>query len=108
MDMVKRFEIRNAELNPTIGSEINKIRPCLIVSPDETNKYLNTVVVVPLTSTLKPYPTRIDCHFQEKKGQLAIDQIRCLDKTRLGKKMGELDNETSRKLCAAIVETFRF
>jgi mRNA interferase MazF len=108
MDMVKRFEIRNAELNPTIGSEINKIRPCLIVSPDETNKYLNTVVVVPLTSTLKPYPTRIDCHFQGKKGQLAIDQIRCLDKTRLRKKMGELDNETSKKFCAAIVETFRF
>jgi mRNA interferase MazF len=108
MDMVKRFEIRNAALNPTIGSEINKIRPCLIVSPDESNKYLNTVVVVPLTSTLRPYPTRIDCHFQGKQGQLAVDQIRCLDKTRLRKKMGELDDETSKKVCALLVETFRY
>ncbi|MCK9421304.1 MAG: type II toxin-antitoxin system PemK/MazF family toxin [Bacteroidales bacterium] len=106
--MVKRFDIRNAELNPTIGSEINKIRPCLIVSPDEVNNYLNTVVVVPLTIALKPYPTRIDCQFHGKRGQLAIDQIRCLDKTRLGKKMGELDNETSKKVCAVIVETFRY
>jgi mRNA interferase MazF len=107
MDLVKRFEIRNAELNPTVGSELNKVRPCLVVSPDEGNKYLNTVIVVPLTSTLKPYPTRIDCEFQGKRGQLAIDQIRCLDKIRLGKKMGQLDQETSEKLCAALVETFR-
>ena len=106
--MVKRFDIRNAGLNPTIGSEINKIRPCLIVSPDESNKYLKTVVVVPLTSTLRPYPTRVDCHFQGKQGQLAIDQIRCLDKTRLGKKLGELDIETSIKVCALLVETFRY
>ena len=108
MDMVKRFEIRNADLNPTIGSEINKIRPCLIVSPDESNKYLNTVVVVPLTSTVKPYPTRLDCHFQGKQGQLAVDQLRCIDKTRIGKKMGELDVETSIKVCSLIVETFRY
>ena len=108
MDMVKRFEIRNADLNPTIGSEINKVRPCLIVSPDESNKYLNTVVVVPLTSTVKPYPTRLDCHFQGKQGQLAVDQLRCIDKTRIGKKMGELDVETSQKVCSLIVETFRY
>ena len=77
---------------------------------DTGNKieYLKTVVVVPLTSTLRPYPTRVDCHFQGKQGQLAIDQIRCLDKTRLGKKLGELDIETSIKVCALLVETFRY
>jgi mRNA interferase MazF len=108
MDMVKRFDIWNTELNPTIGSEVNKIRPCLIVSPDEANKYLNTVIVVPLTSTFKPYPTRIDCQFMGKSGQLAIDQIRSIDKSRLGKKLGELDIETSEKICSAIIKTFRY
>ena len=108
MDMVKRFDIWNTELNPTIGSEVNKIRPCLIVSPDEANKYLNTVIVVPLTSTSKPYPTRIDCQFMGKSGQLAIDQIRSIDKSRLGKKLGELDIETSEKICSAIIKTFRY
>jgi mRNA interferase MazF len=108
MDMVKRFDIWNTELNPTIGSEVNKIRLCLIVSPDEANKYLNTVIVVPLTSTFKPYPTRIDCQFMGKSGQLAIDQIRSIDKSRLGKKLGELDIETSEKICSAIIKTFRY
>ena len=107
MDMVRRFEIRNAELNPTIGSELRKTRPCVVVSPDETNKYLNTVIVVPLTSTLRSYPTRVPCTFQKRSGQLAIDQIRCLDKTRLGKRLGQLDPETARKVCAVLVETFR-
>jgi mRNA interferase MazF len=106
--MVKRFDIWHAELNPTVGSEINKIRPCLVVSPDETNRNLNTVIIVPLTSTLKPYPTRVDCQFMGKNGQLAIDQIRSIDKCRLGKKLGILDEETSEKICATLLETFRY
>jgi mRNA interferase MazF len=106
--MVKRFDIWHAELNPGVGSEINKIRPCLVVSPDEANRYLNTVIIVPLTSTFKPYPTRVDCTFMGKKGQLAIDQIRSIDKSRLVKKMGKLDEETSERICITLGETFRY
>jgi mRNA interferase MazF len=109
MDMVtlKRFEVWLVNLAPTIGSEISKSRPCVIVSPDEANMYLNTVIVVPLTSTLRSYPTRVDCTFQEKQGQLAIDQIRTIDKQRLFKKLGTIDEPTCRTLCATIEETFK-
>ena len=106
--MVKRFEVWHVDLNPTVGSEINKIRPCLIVSPDEVNKHLNTVIIVPLTNTLKPYPTRIDCQFMGKQGQLAIDQVRSIDKSRLSRKLGTMDMETSEKICSRLIETFRF
>jgi mRNA interferase MazF len=106
--MVKRFEVWQAELNPAVGSEINKIRPCLVVSPDEANRNLNTVIIVPLTSTLKPYPTRVDCQFMGKKGQLAADQIRSVDKSRLAKKLGTIDEETSVKICSKLIETFRY
>lgn len=106
--MVKRFEIWNVELNPTRGSEISKIRPCLIVSPNETNKFLNTVTIVPLTSIQKPYPTRLNCRFMEKEGQLVVDQIRSVDKSRLVKKLGQLDIKTSKELCALLVENFKY
>ena len=106
--MVKRFDVWQAELNPAVGSEINKIRPCLVVSPDEANRNLNTVIIVPLTSTLKPYPTRVDCQFMGKKGQLAADQIRSVDKIRLAKKLGTIDVETSVKICSKLIETFRY
>ena len=110
MDMVnvKRFDIWLVRLNPTLGSEINKARPCLIISPDEANKYLRTVTIIPLTSTLKKYPTRIGCTFDNKRGQLAIDQIRSIDKDRLIKKLGVLDEETSILVCSVILETFRY
>jgi mRNA interferase MazF len=108
MDMMKRFEIWNIDLNPTKGSEINKIRPCLIVSPDEVNKFLNTVVIVPLTSTIIPYPTRYDCRFKNKQGQLVVDQIRSVDKSRLIEKIGALDANSSKNICALIVETFKY
>jgi mRNA interferase MazF len=106
--MVKRFDVWQAELNPAVGSEINKTRPCLVVSPDEANRNLNTVIIVPLTSTLKPYPTRVDCRFMGKKGQLAADQIRSIDKSRLAKKLGTIDEETSVKICNKLIETFRY
>jgi len=108
MVKVNRFEVWLVELNPTKGSEISKNRPCLIVSPDEANRYLSTVTIVPLTSTLKGYPTRVDCTFEGKNGQLAIDQIRCIDKVRLVKKLGFLDDDACKTLCEVIVETFRY
>jgi len=106
--MVNRFDVWLTGLNPTIGSEINKSRPCVVVSPDEANKYLGAVTVVPLTSTLRTYPTRVNCVFEGRHGQLAIDQIRSVDKTRLIKKLGVMDEDTNRHLCNVIVETYRY
>lgn len=83
MVKVKRFEVWLIKLNPTQGAEINKSRPYLLVSPDEANNFLQTIIIVPLTSTLRNYPTRVNCTFQNKSGQLAIDQIRAIDKSRL-------------------------
>ena len=108
MVAVKRFDFWLVGLNPTLGSEISKNRPCLVVSPDEANKFLNTVTIVPLTNTIKNYPTRVHCFFEEKAGQLAIDQIRSVDKTRLIKKLGTLEEEVSMLLCRVMVETFKF
>jgi mRNA interferase MazF len=106
--MVKRFEVWNIELNPTQGSEINKMRPCLVVSPNEVNKFLNTVVIVPMTSRIKPYPTRLNCHFKGKNGQLVVDQIRCVDKTRLIEKLGIMDTKTCKEISMLIIETFKY
>ena len=106
--MVKRFEVWIIELNPTQGSEINKMRPCLVVSPNEVNKFLNTVVIVPMTRTIKPYPTRLNCHFKGKNGQLVVDQIRCVDKTRLIEKLGIMDTKTCKEISMLIIETFKY
>src|SRR3989304_2422369 len=108
MDMVKRFEVWNIELNPTLGHEMNKIRPCVVISPDEANKFLKTVIVIPLTSTIRNYPTRVQCKFKSRQGQLAIDQIRAVDKMRLVKKLGMLDQETCKILCTLIGIMFRY
>jgi len=92
MGSINQYGIYWVNLDPTQGSEISKIRPCVVVSPDEINKYLNTVVIVPLTSTLKNYPFRVKCVVSGKAGELAIDQIRTVDKTRLNsvKPLGNL------------------
>ena len=104
----KKFEVWNVELSPTQGSEINKIHPCLIVSPNEVNKFLDTVVIIPMTSTIKPYPTRLDCHFKGKDGLLVVDQIRSVDKIRLIGKLGVMDVKTSKDICVLIMETFKY
>ena len=109
MDLeVKRTEIWLVELNPTVGSEVKKTRPCMIVSPDEANKYLNTVTIVPLTSTLKPYPSRVNCSFDGKKGQVAVDQVRAVDKLRLKKKLGMLDKRTVEEVFQVLQDYFSF
>ncbi len=106
--MVSRFDIWLVSLDPVVGSEIKKTRPCVVVSPNEANQYLNTVTVVPLTSSLKAYPTRFQIQFQHKKGELVLDQIRSIDKVRLISKLGNLDQTTARRLCDLLVQTFRF
>jgi mRNA interferase MazF len=109
MDMVvRRFEVWLVNLDPTVGSEIRKTRPALIVSPDVANKYLDTVITAPLTSTLRPYPTRVVCVFQKKQGQVALDQLRAADKIRLVKRLGKMDEKNSRVVCDLLRELFRY
>ncbi len=87
---MKAGEIWMAQLDPTVGSEIRKTRPCVIVSPDEMNEYLRTVIVAPMTTGSRPAPFRVPLGFQGKKGLIVLDQIRTLDRTRLTRKVGNL------------------
>lgn len=88
--MVNQYEVYWINLDPTVGHEIKKTRPCVIISPDELNRGLGTVLVAPLTSTQRSYPFRSSCKIDGKRGSVALDQIRCLVKTRLIKKLGHL------------------
>jgi mRNA interferase MazF len=109
MMIVNRFEIWLVSLDPTQGTEIAKTRPCLVISPDSANKYLNTVLVAPLTHTRKGFPTRINCQFANQDGQIALDQIRAVDKvTRLVKKVGNLDDFTCEQVCKILEEMFKY
>lgn len=95
-------------LDPTIGREIRKTRPCLVISPDVTNKYLDTATVAPLTSAIKNYPTRVTCVFQKKQGQIVLDQVRTIDKSRLVKKLGKMDDKTARVVCDLLQQYFKY
>lgn len=108
MDLVKRFEVWSIDLNPTQGHEINKIRPCVIISPNESNKYLKTVIMAPLTSSIKNYPTRLNCSFNGNNGQIMLDQIRGVDKIRLKTKIGEIDTKTAQQLCDKLQVLFQY
>ncbi|MCB0751394.1 MAG: type II toxin-antitoxin system PemK/MazF family toxin [Ignavibacteriae bacterium] len=101
-----RFEIYLINLDPTIGSEIKKTRPCLIISPDELNNNIATLIVAPLTSTIRNYPTRVACKVQGKQGQIVLDQIRTVDKKRLIKKIDSLQKSTQKKVLAILNEMF--
>jgi len=81
---IKQYAIYWIDLDPTRGSEVNKTRPCVIISPDEMNRYIKTVIVVPLTHTLKAYPSRVLCEVKGEKGAIMLDQIRTVDKLRIG------------------------
>ena len=92
--MVSQFEVYWVDLNPTIGAEMQKIRPCVIVSPKELNAHLNTVIIIPITSSVHGYPFRVGCTIMGRKGEIATDQIRTIDKRRLKHKITDLsDNE---------------
>lgn len=103
MAMVDRFDIFLVSLDPSKGLEIKKTRPCLVISPDEMNKYIKTLIVAPMTSKIRDYPTRILVTFEGKKGNIVLDQIRTIDKSRIVKKLGSLDTETA----ALVLETLR-
>ena len=103
---LKQYSIILVNLDPTVGSEIKKTRPCVIISPDEMNKYLNTIVVAPMTTSLKKYPTRIPVKHNDKKGMVAIDQIRTIDKRRILKRFDQLKKSEIKKCKEIIRETF--
>ncbi len=107
MDLViRRFEVYLVNLDPTIGSEIQKTRPCLVISPDEMNAHIFTIIVAPMTTRGREYPTRVQCQFQGKSGQIVLDQIRTVDKVRLVKKLGKISAETQKEVLSALAEMF--
>ncbi len=104
--VIKRFEVYLVNLDPTVGREMKKTRPCLVVSPDDTNRYLSTVIVAPMTTKGQSYPTRIACRFQGKEGYVVLDQLRTIDKIRLVKLLGRVSSATQKEVLAVLKEMF--
>jgi mRNA interferase MazF len=103
---INRFEVYLINLDPTVVSEIKKTRPCLVVSPDEVNHNLRTVIVAPLTTRGQHYPTRVPCRFKGKAGQVVLDQLRTVDRPRLIKKLGKIDGRTATAVLGVLQEMF--
>jgi len=103
---VKRFEVYLVALDPTLGSEIQKTRPCVVISPDEMNRFLKTAIIAPLTTKGREYPTRVPCSFQGKDGLVVLDQIRTVDKLRLVKRLGIIDEDTGHQILDVLQEMF--
>lgn len=103
---INRFEVYLINLDPTVGSEIKKTRPCLVISPDEMNHNIRTIIVAPLTTKGKVYPTRVACRFKGKDGLVVIDQIRTVDQSRLIKKIGKIDAKTAVAVLDVLQEMF--
>ena len=104
--VIKRFDVFLVNLDPTVGSEIRKARPCLVISPEEMNRYIATVIVAPMTTKCRDYPTRVQCSFKVKEGQVVLDQIRTIDKSRLHQKLGRIDKQTQVEVLAILAEMF--
>ena len=104
--VVKRFDVYLVSLDPTVGSEIRKTRPSLVISPDEINRHIATVIVAPMTTQGRLYPTRVRCRFQGKDGQVVLDQIRTIDKSRLIKRMGRVSGSRQKAVLEVLGEMF--
>ena len=102
--VIKQYDVFLINLDPTLGHEIKKSRPCVVVSPNEMNDHIATVIIAPLTTQSRPYPTRVSVRFQRKSGRIVLDQIRTVDKTRLVKKLALLDSKTIRNVKTVIKE----
>ncbi|MCX6563051.1 MAG: type II toxin-antitoxin system PemK/MazF family toxin [Candidatus Aminicenantes bacterium] len=102
--VMRQYDIFIVDLDPTIGHELKKSRPCILLSPDEMNQHISTVIITPMTTKTHPYPTRVPLEFQGKSGWIVLDQIRTVDKSRLIKKIGELKPGTIKKVKAVIEE----
>ncbi|MBK6422852.1 MAG: type II toxin-antitoxin system PemK/MazF family toxin [Gemmatimonadetes bacterium] len=103
---VARFEVHLVALDPTVGAEIQKTRPCLVVSPDEMNRHLRTVIVAPMTTKGRSYPTRVSCRFRGKPGQVVLDQLRTVDTSRLVRRLGTLDRPAQAAVLKTLGEMF--
>ena len=104
--VTNRFDVFLISLDPTRGSEIRKTRPCLVISPDEMNDHIRTVIVAPMTTKGRSYPSRVACTFQGKRGQVVLDQIRTVDKTRLVRRLGTISGGAQHKVLDALQEMF--
>ena len=104
--VAKRFDVFLVNLDPTVGREIQKTRPCVVISPDEMNRHIATVIIAPMTTKGKAYPTRVVCQFQGKDGQIVLDQIRTIDKSRLVKKLGQISQDEQRAVLNILAEMF--
>lgn len=103
---VMRFDVHLVSLDPAQGREIRKTRPCLVVSPDEMNRHLRTVIVAPMTTVGRGYPSRVPCKFRGKRGEAVLDQIRTVDKSRLVKRLGVIDAATAKRVVVVLGEMF--
>jgi len=104
--VAKRFDVYLINLDPTIGCEIQKTRPCLIISPNEMNDHLSTVIIAPMSTKTHAYPSRVECEFEGKKGQVVLDQIRTVDRRRLVKHLGEINLSTQDKVLEILEKMF--
>ena len=104
--VASRFEVYLVRLDPAQGHEIRKTRPGVIISPDEMNRHIGTVIVAPMTTKSREYPTRVKVKFQGKSGQIVLDQIRTVDKTRLVKRLGRINRMTADRVLALLAEMF--
>lgn len=103
---IKRFQVYLVNLDPTVGHEIKKTRPCLIISPNEMNRHIGTVIVAPMTTKGRSYPTRVQCSSLDKKGQVVLDQIRTVDKRRLIEKLGTINSKAQNSILNVLQELF--
>jgi mRNA interferase MazF len=104
--VVKRFDVYMVNMDPTVSAEAKKTRPCVVLSPDEDNRFIATVIVAPITSKGHRYPTRVPCQLEGKNCQVILDQIRTVDQVRLGQKMGRLGRPTQKAILATLAEMF--
>ena len=104
--VASRFEVFLVALDPAAGSEIKKTRPCLVISPDEMNQNIQTVIVAPMTTRGRDYPTRVPCRFQRRDGQIVLDQIRTVDRGRLVRRLGKIGQRSSDRVLSVLAEMF--
>ena len=104
--VVKRFDVYLVNLDPTVGAEIQKTRPCLVISPDEMNAYIQTTIIAPMTTKARNYPTRVSCRFEGKDAHIVLDQLRTVDKTRFIKRLGRISPATQKRVLGVLAELF--
>jgi mRNA interferase MazF len=104
--VIQRFNVVLVNLDPTIGSEIRKTRPAVVISPDSMNRHIRTVIIAPITSKRRAYPTRVQTAFQGRQGQIVLDQIRTVDKSRLIKRLGCVGHKSANRTLAVLQEIF--